>query len=163
MRQELAVWILAGSATLLCGPATAGDKPYKLIGCGVTEVTIIGKTDAMTIGHNLSRGTTQSVPAGGDFDNTSYECQAVWHASGQGVEFSGRCTFVDGDGDKILGVATKSDPESKGWDWKYLGGTGKWAGITGGGRSQPLRRMPTIRPGVRGSCWEASGTYTLGG
>ena len=41
--------------------------------------------------------------------------------------------------------------------------SGDEIGNTGGGQSQPLRRMPTIRPGVRGSCWEASGTYTLGG
>lgn len=142
-------------------PAMGNELKYALGGCSITDVTIIDKAGGVTIGHNKSRGVTHSIPAGNAFDNMSFECQSTWNASKAGVEFEGRCTFIDKDGDRVFGVASKTDTAMKGWNWKYLGGSGKWEGLSGGGTSKYVKRLPKIRPGVNTGCWEARGTYAL--
>lgn len=139
------------------GIAMADESPYELKGCGTSERTIIDKAGDVVIGRSLARGVTESVPPGGPFDKMIYECGAIWQMSKTGFEFTQKCTFIDSDGDKALGTASGT---SKGWDWKFLSGTGKWEGITGGGPSAMNGKYGTL-PAVSGGCWSGKGTYTL--
>jgi len=46
-------------------------------------------------------------------------------------------------------------------DWKFIYGTGKFKGITGGGKSIRLTKGKPVSPGTSQSCTKVTGTYEL--
>ncbi|MDH4323988.1 MAG: hypothetical protein OEW90_07585 [Betaproteobacteria bacterium] len=138
--------------------ALAQSVPYDIKVCNITEATVIDSAGDVTVLATHGRGITDSNPAGGPFDGTTYECRSVMDASKVSVEFSGRCTFVDKDGHKALGAFTGTP---KGWEWKFVGGTGKWEGIRGGGTTKPLKQYARLSPTVTAACAHATGTYEI--
>jgi hypothetical protein len=155
MKKSLAI------ATLLaCAPVLSHAQPgsYDLKLCNTSEATVIDSAGGTTILATHARGLSDSMTPGGAFDNQTYECRSVANASKSGVEFTGRCTFVDMDGHKALG-AFSGNP--KGWMWKFLSGTGKYEGIEGGGTTKPLKQYPRLSPAVSGACAHATGSYTI--
>lgn len=138
--------------------AVAQEVAYELRGCGAAESTVIDRAGDMLITQGVSRGVVDSIPPGGPFDKTIYECRSLAHASKEGVEFANRCVFVDADGHKTLGMSVGTP---RGWQWKFLGGTGKWEGISGGGPGAPDSAYARLSPAVTGSCFRAKGTYSL--
>lgn len=137
-------------------PATwAVEQPIEMKGCLVTESTVLEKVGEVTIGTNVSRGQTDVV--GGPSDKMTHDCRVVWSASKAGVEFTNRCVNTDKDGDKTISMATGTP---KSFQWKYLSGSGKFAGITGSGTAEIVTPYP--RSGnVSASCWQGRGTYNL--
>jgi hypothetical protein len=99
-----------------------------------------------------------SVAAGGPFDKTTFECRGVTNASKAGVDYNSRCTFVDADGHRVVGATAGT---AQGWTWKFLGGTGKWEGIEGGGTGKAVTQYPRLSPTVTAGCGIAQGKYTL--
>lgn len=148
--------LAAGIAAPLACAAQGGTYDLKL--CNTSEATVIDSAGGTTIFATHARGLSDSMTPGGEFDNQTYECRSVANASKSGVEFTGRCTFVDMDGHKALG-AVSGNP--KGWTWKFLSGTGKYEGIEGGGTTKPLKQYPRLSPAVSGACAHATGTYTI--
>jgi hypothetical protein len=65
---------------------------------------------------------------------------------------------VDVDGEKTLGISSGS---FKGWKWRFIGGTGKWQGITGGGPAGPVGKIGRLSETVNGYCWQCKGKYKL--
>lgn len=45
--------------------------------------------------------------------------------------------------------------------WRFLEGSGKWKGITGGGKALPLTNAKPILPGTAQGCLRATGTYEI--
>jgi hypothetical protein len=152
--------LLAIALPLAClsAPALAQERSYELKVCTTTETTVIDKAGDVTIIASVGRGVADSVSPGGPFDKTTLECRGVTNVSKAGVDYNSRCTFVDADGDRVVGATTG---QAKGWTWKFLGGTGKWAGIEGGGTGKPLAAYPRLSPTVTAGCGLATGTYTL--
>lgn len=148
------------AVALACGPAIAlaQQASYDLKLCNTSETTVIDSAGGTTILAMHARGLSDSMTPGGAFDNQTYECRSVANASKTGVEFTGRCTFVDMDGHKALG-AFSGNP--KGWTWKFLSGTGKYEGIEGGGTTKPLKQYPRLSPAVGGACAHATGSYAI--
>jgi hypothetical protein len=148
------------AAALACLPAAAlaQQSTYDLKLCSTSEATVIDNADGTTILASHIRGLSDSMTPGGAFDNQTYECRSVVNASKTSVEFTGRCTFVDADGHKALGAFSGTP---KVWTWKFLSGTGKYAGIEGGGTTKPLKQYPRLSPAVGGACAHATGTYTI--
>jgi hypothetical protein len=140
------------------GFAWAQEIAYESRGCGVNETSVIDKAGDMTIATSVTRGNADLSRPGMPAIKFTYECRAVSHFSKTGAEFAGRCAFVDPDGDRQLGAYQGTPKE---WQWRYLGGTGKWDGITGGGPSVPDGAYARMSPSVAGSCYKATGTYTL--
>jgi hypothetical protein len=134
------------------------QQNYEIRVCSTTETSVIDKAGEVTIVSSVSRGMANSVAAGGAFDRTSFECRGVTNAAKSGVGYNSRCTFVDMDGDKVVGATAGN---AQGWTWKFLGGTGKWAGIEGGGTGKPVAPYPRLSPTVTAGCGLATGTYTL--
>ena len=151
---------LAAAALFSGAPlvAVAQELPYEIRVCSTTETSVIDKAGDVTIVSSVSRGMANAVAAGGAFDKTSFECRGVTNASKAGVDYNSRCTFVDADGDKVVGATAG---HAKGWTWRFLGGTGKWAGIEGGGTGKPVAPYPRLSPTVTAGCGLATGTYTI--
>ncbi|MEE4603243.1 MAG: hypothetical protein V2J65_18320 [Desulfobacteraceae bacterium] len=156
-RISFALAMVLALLTVYSGASYGGEFPYELKGCGTSERTIIDKADDVVIGQSLARGVTESVPQGGPFDKMIYECGGHWQLSKTGFEISQSCTFVDSDGDKTLGTTVGN---AQGWDWKFIAGTGKWKGITGGGPTKPVGKYGRLQA-VSAGCWHGKGTYQL--
>jgi hypothetical protein len=107
---------------------------------------------------NVSRGVTDRVGPGNFPDKTTHDCRVVFTASPHGIEFSNRCNFVDAQGDRILSVANGTRDS---FQWKWIAGTGKFAGITGSGTGKIDADYPRASPNVSGACWSGKGTYSI--
>ena len=121
-------------ALLACAPqfSLAQERAYEIKVCSTSESTVI--------------------------DKTTFECRGVTNASKAGVDYNNRCTFIDADGHKVVGATVGT---AQGWTWKFLGGTGKWEGIEGGGTGKSIAQYPRLSPTVSAGCGLAKGTYTL--
>lgn len=93
------------------------------------------------------------------FQSMSIECIGVYEARAS-FESRGYCVFVDAAGDKAFGTDA-SGPH--GYTWQFLGGTGKFAGIAGGGTIERLGNAPPVRDGTLQGCRRIVGHYTLPG
>ena len=135
--------------------ALAAEMPIEMKGCLVTESSVLDKVGEVTIGSNVTRGNVDVT--GGQSDKMTHDCRVVWSASKAGVEFTKRCVNIDKDGDKTITMASGAP---KSFQWKYLSGSGKFQGISGGGTAEIVTSYP--RGGnVSASCWQGRGTYTL--
>ena len=156
----MTIRILMPAALLASAPqiVLAQERSYEIRVCSTAETTVIDKAGDVTIMSSVTRGMADSVPPGGPFDKTSFECRGVTNASKAGVDYNSRCTFVDADGHKVVGATAGN---AQGWNWKFLGGSGKWEGIEGGGTGKPAGPYPRLSPTVTAGCGIAKGTYTL--
>jgi hypothetical protein len=68
------------------------------------------------------------------------------------------CKFLDPDGDVTIGISTVNGPEGT---WEFVHGTGKWEGVSGGGKNWPITKGKAIAPGTFQGCRKATGTYQL--
>jgi hypothetical protein len=148
---------LAAAAVAACVASTGwtAETPVEMKGCLVTESAVLDKVGEVTIGINVTRGSIDVT--GGPSDKMTHDCRVVWSASKTGVEFTNRCVNADKDGDKTITMASGTP---KSFQWKYLSGSGKFQGISGGGTAEIVTRYPN-RGNVSASCWQGRGTYTL--
>lgn len=140
-------------------PVCANDITSEPRGCYTSESIAIDRAGDLVIGHSEVRGVTDSVPPGTLWDKTTHHCRSVWTNSPTAFEFSNRCTNVDRDGDRFFTMAFGSS--LKAFKWVYLGGTGKYAGITGGGDASIETVYPRATPTVGGACWRGKGTHSI--
>jgi len=142
----------------VAGPALAQELPYDIKLCGVQEVTVIDRARDIVITHYVTRGIVDSFLPNHPFDKLSYECRGLTHSSKEGGELATRCTFLDAEGHKALGYGVGPPKE---WRWTFLGGTGKFEGISGGGTATPFAAYPKLSPTIGAGCNRATGTYSL--
>ena len=137
------------------------EGPMNLLNCwaGDTHPTMIFSKENM-LGTLAWTGMLWNPTAGGAFDAMSGECGGHFTAGATGVDAIGQCQFADADGDKML-VGIPQNHNGSG-TWKFVAGTGKYAGITGGGEFKPLRQFPpAINQGKAIACNIVTGTYKL--
>lgn len=150
----------ATGVLLACStPSFANETTSEQRGCFTSEAIVIDRAGDTTIGQSEVRGVTDSIPPGALWDKTTHHCRSVWTSSKAAYEFSNRCTNVDRDGDRFLTMAFGSS--LKAFKWVYLGGTGKYAGITGGGDASIEAVYPRATPTVGGACWRGKGTHSI--
>ena len=160
-KRTLGLYSVGAAAIFALTPqefAWAQETTYEVRGCGVNEASVIDKAGDMTIASSQTRGNADLTRPGMPAVKFTYECRSVMNFSKEGAEFSNRCTFVDPDGDRLVGASNGTPKE---WQWRYLGGTGKWTGIIGGGPGVPDGAYARMSPSVTGSCYKATGTYTI--
>ena len=58
-------------------------------------------------------------------------------AQGAPIAYRGTCTATDIDGDTFVATNGATTPDFSDCTWKMHGGTGKYAGVTGGGACMP--------------------------
>jgi hypothetical protein len=150
--------IFAAIATLACAPALAQEQSYDLKICSTSEGSAIDRAGNTAILSTVSRGMTESLKPGGPFDKMSSECRAVVDASKAGLSYASRCVYVDMDGDKVIGASVGTH---EGWNWTFLGGTGKWEGIQGNGTGKMTARYPRLSPTASAMCGHSVGTFIV--
>ena len=145
------------AALAVASAVRAAEYDIQFKGCLTSDATILDKAGGTAIGMNDTRGTIDVTSTGPINGRTLHHCRVLWTASKAGIEYVNRCTNVNSSGDKTLTVSTGSP---KSFKWKYIVGTGKLAGIQGGGTGSFVQMYPR-NGSVSGGCWTAKGTYTL--
>ena len=96
--------------------------------------------------------------ASGLVESMSLDCTGSFeHRAGAG-KHQGYCIFLDSAGDRVFG-ADRRGPQ--GYEFEFIGGTGKYAGITGGGNIEPLAELKPVRDGTMQACRRMRGNYKL--
>ena len=139
-------------------PTVHAQQPMDIMSCGNTTNTTIVSIQELTIFGIESKGINIDNLASKVFDNMTY------HAVGVVKIESGKLTgtfftkYMDPSGDFFVVEVSQVGMER---DWKYLYGTGRWHGVTGGGKAFPFTRGKPITPGTSQGCTKIGGTYEL--
>lgn len=98
------------------------------------------------------------VAAAGPAATLSLECVGIFESRGRGGQSRGYCVFQDPAGHKIYGIDVRG---AQGYTWEFLGGTGRYEGISGGGTTEVIGPMAPVRPGTLQGCRRLQGSYKL--
>ena len=120
-------------------------------GIGYTSVTSSTATP-LAHGSTLIQQTTHGIwietttEAGFPADKVA-DCNSTMLVSAEGAPIAYRsiCTASDIDGDTFVGSIGATKPDFSDCAWTMHGGTGKYAGVSGGGQCQPL--VPITKDG----------------
>jgi hypothetical protein len=151
--------ISAGTAVLFLALASGSQAQERSDSGDFSFVTASSEEMPLGDGQALTRVIQSGMVFADDpaslLDRSATTCSGsmVMDASGRATVVSGHCDAVDGDGDVwTLWYSGNQD----GGDWGYMGGTGKFEGIEGGGTFSAEVQWGDGR-GI--NSWE--GTYTL--
>jgi hypothetical protein len=88
--------------------------------------------DGRTVTRQVLRGTALNDNPNTPLSNASQDCMFTTVTSADGKSFSsgGYCDGLDADGDVYWAYGSATE---KGGKWYYIGGTGTFEGLTGGG------------------------------
>jgi hypothetical protein len=148
MRCTLAAGVAA--LVLLAAGVSGTVQAQQQSGSGTaTYVPVKTKTTELPDGTMLQRVHSQSVvmaddPAAVPFHMSPQDCFGANHLDADGTMVVGRgyCDAMDRDGD-VWWIWWTSSPT--GGTWGFMGGTGKYAGIEGGGTTMPQGQTPDGR------------------
>lgn len=149
---------LAAVMTAHAQPARQGTIDSQTCWGGTAQLMNFAKELAM--GTYALTGTTRTAPPGGFMDLATYECLGSFEHGKAGAGHNGYCVMVDAQGDQVF-VRDVRPVGAASWPWQYLGGTGKYAGITGSGESRRIGAFAPARPGTTQGCNQITGSYRL--
>lgn len=137
----------------------AKSGSYDVTNCWAGTSNVIVHSKAHIALSFMLTGTSRTNKPGGPFGKMSHQCVGLVRVLKGTVTGDYTCENVDADGDKMLVRGMR--PGNPGGEWTFINGTGKYAGITGGGPYKYLGRFPTVRKGHFQGCLRATGTYKL--
>ena len=141
---------------VLFSPIAYAEQHFDITFCGSGEVTMLTRSEELTIASVDAMGTTISNNENKIFDSSS------WHGIGFMVVKDGKRSwssyskFMDPDGSLFFVEGTMDGIT-------FLGGTGKWTGITGGGKGWLITKGKPIAEGTIQNCRRVKGTFELKG
>ena len=105
----------------------------------ILKTLIFGLATMFAMSNFASAGTAVPAAAGFPSEKTA-DCNATMLLSAEGAPIAYRsvCTAADMDGDLLVATIGATKPDFSDCAWTAHGGTGKYAGVTGGGQCQPL-------------------------
>jgi hypothetical protein len=134
------------------------EEPYDLTSCGSGTNTLLYSSKELTILSTDSMGIAFSNHENKIFDNSTYHCAGTVRIAEGKLSVHIYCKYVNPDGEIVVGESTIEGTEAQ---WKFLLGTGKWKGITGGGTHTAVTRGKPVVAGTSQGCRRATGTYSL--
>ena len=137
------VVLLMVCCVLMLGGA-AGAETYELSGASTwnpESVSTMTLPDGRILTRQTLRGTAIADDPNTPLSMASQDCMftTVTAADGKSFNTGGSCDGVDKDGDVYWAVGTASE---EGGTWRYIGGTGKFEGLEGGGTYQLALEWP---------------------
>ena len=157
-RNTMAALALCG-ATALATSAFAGETEYGGTFCSHSKTTMLQANPDVTA-FNVESGYS-------DTPDSTFKpwANATNHSTGNVIVVQGKaaahgeCLWTDPDGDTFVG--TFVDEPGKPGAWTFVGGTGKWKGVTGGGTYQYVSSSKPRPDGTGEGCTSHSGKYML--
>lgn len=128
---------IAALAAVLATPATAEMIDASGVGYGKSNNAVTPVTDTITIIHAATEYERFETSAENPMAGFTGPCRGTMTIAAGEVFGSGNCHYTDADGDKAVikweADGVTQDGRTQG-TWAIVGGSGKWAAATGGGR-----------------------------
>jgi hypothetical protein len=141
----------------LGGSVLAASGEVEVEACQAGDMQSLAHTPNRSVGTYKLLGTVRTVPAGGVFDMMSSQCLGAWSTIDGSFSNWGHCEYVGPTGDKVLLRFTRMNSDQG--RYEFIGGTGKFSGLTGTGEYKATR-FPQF-PGVMNVCTQAKWRYSL--
>ena len=138
--------------------AAQAEQRFDCLLCNNSTMTTIVESGELIIMSYESRGIVLDNSEGKFFDNDTV------HGAGLMKIDKGKLTgsfinkHLSPSGDFYVLEGSFAGPEI---DWKFIYGTGKFKGITGGGKSIRITKGKPVTPGTSQGCTKVTGTYEL--
>ena len=152
------VIILGFIGIFLFIPCLQAQQPMDMISCADAEMTPIVVGEELTIMGSTARGINLDNLEAKVFDNMTLHSVGLMKIERGNITAIMYGKYMDPSGDFLVVEITQVGMER---DWKFLYGTGKWKGITGGGKGFPFTKGKPITPGTSQGCVKVTGTYEL--
>lgn len=134
------------------------QQSIDMITCASGTTTIIASSEEWTIMSMENRGINMDNLASKIFDNMTFHSAALFKIESGKMTAIFYAKYMDPSGDFFVVEVSQIGPER---DWKFLYGTGKWKGVTGGGKAIMITKAKPISPGTSQYCLKITGTYEL--
>ncbi len=158
-----AAWLAAFSPLVVPLVAQAKEIAYDQISCwSATMNAPVATADGVAVGSYELRGIiVRSNLEDKSAENRTFHCVAVYRAGGKEAADDGYCKIVTAEGDYMVVQTARSAPLPAEGTRTILYGTGRFAGIKGGGTSRQINRGAPATPGTLQGCNHDKGKYTL--
>jgi hypothetical protein len=134
------------------------QQPYEITCCGAGTVTLLYASKDLTILSADLKGISRSNHPNKTFNNCTWHLVGLLRIENGKTHWYQYRKYQDPDGDTFAAELSGVDNEGT---FKFLKGTGKWSGITGGGKAWLTARGKPIMPGTSQYCGISKGTYEL--
>lgn len=138
--------------------AAQAQQPMDMMSCGSMTITTTVASEELTIMGFDGKGINLDNMASKAFDNMTYHAVGVYKIESGKLTGIFYTKYLDPSGDIFVVEVSQVGMER---DWKYLYGTGKWKGVTGGGKAFPFTKGKPVSPGTSQTCTKITGTYEL--
>jgi hypothetical protein len=139
-------------------PVAQAQQPMDMMSCGDATVTTIVAGQELTILGIEGKGINLDNLSSKAFDNMTYHTVGVLKIDRGKVTGILYSKYLDPSGEFCVIEVSQVGMDR---DWKYLYGTGKWKGVTGGGKAFPFTKGKPVSPGTSQGCVKITGTYEL--
>ena len=146
-------------STLILFIVTAqAEKPVDCLVCYDMKIITVVETQDLIIMGSEARGIVLDNTASKFFDNSTCHSVGVIKIDKGKVTGIIPGKHMDPSGDFYVVESIQTGPEG---NWKFIYGTGKFAGITGSGKFYRTTKGKPVTPGTSQGCNKITGTYDL--
>ena len=159
MSHEVLVAYSLFAGLAFCTQVCAAEGKYDNQSCYAGPAHVIQHADGIVSGSFDLTGMTRGIE-GSPFDRMSAHCVGSFANISGEQDINGSCEYWNAAGDKYFGIfARKGDPAKAEGTWRFVHGTGKFAGISGEGKWMSIGEFPPV-PNVGSGCNHEWGTYS---
>ena len=134
------------------------EETYDITNCWSGEVTLLHKSENLAIYNFDVKGMSLANGESKIFDGWSFNIIGTGKVEAGKYSSIFYGTYKSPEGDIVVGEGTRSGIEGT---WKFIEGSGKWKGISGGGTNKLITKVQPIKEGTTQSCNVGTGTLEL--
>jgi hypothetical protein len=154
----LSICTLIWSSPLIRAEST--KQTYDVDVCVSMDISTLVQSKEMTIFSMEAKGIMRSNSKNKVFDNCTQDTKGVVMIEGKNRTIYAYMKYLDPKGDYVIFRYTQN-PGEKAATTTILAGTGKYKGITGGGKAVRITRGKPVAPGTVQFCNNHKGTFTV--
>jgi hypothetical protein len=140
--------------------AESAEQVYDVNVCVSMELSPLVRSQEITILAWDGKGIMRSNNESKIFDNCTVHVQGVTSIEGKNRTVYGYLKYLDPAGDFVI-FRYKLNPGEKAATTTLMFGTGKWKGITGGGKAMRIAVGKPVAEGTFQFCNNHKGTFTV--
>ena len=133
------------------------DESYNMTSCWSGDFEMLSSSKELVIYSFDLKGVSRKNDESDAFHNWSFHLIGTSKIESGKYSSSFYGKWLSPEGDMVFGEGNRIGEKGT---WKFIGGTGKWAGITGGGTNENVNIKPVMKGTTQG-CSIAIGTYKL--
>lgn len=149
---------VAAAAQAADAPASRREGAFEFNSCYSGSVDTMALNDGLSVRTTRILGATSTAEPGAPFDGQAVHCTAIALVDRNRSSASGYCLHQDTDGDRWM---FKLDDVDRAGRLEFVGGTGKYQGMTLSGQFGPRARPVFIAPGTVQICQRVQGRFEL--